>query len=82
MSSEESPEDIAETSAKQAGGLGEVIPDPLLPIWRRIELIQEFRETHGDSYVKVLETLTAIALTGGYIWWMYLYLMGGSGVPI
>ncbi|WP_276274041.1 hypothetical protein [Haloarcula litorea] len=82
MSGEESPEDIAASSAEKAGGLGEIIPDPLMPVWRRVQLIQDFRDTHGEKYVAVLELLTAIALIGGYVWWIYLYLLGGSGAPI
>lgn len=79
-SNKEAPEDMVDTS--QAGGLGEIIPDPLMPVWRRIELVQEFRETHGDTYVTVLELLTGIALTAGYVWWAALYLIGESAAPI
>jgi len=82
MSSDESPEDIVASSAEKAGGLGEIIPESLMPIWRRVQLIQDFRETHGDKYVAVLEFITAAALVGGYVWWTYLYLLGGSGAPI
>jgi hypothetical protein len=74
--SREAPEDQVDTS--DVGGLAEVIPDPLLPVWRRIELIQEFRRTHGDTYVTVLEILTAIALAVGYGWWVLLYFTGGG----
>ncbi|QIO20903.1 hypothetical protein [Haloarcula sp. JP-L23] len=77
-STDESPEAMAESSMEKAGGLGEIIPEPLMPVWRRIELIQSFRETHGERYVAVLELLTAAALIVGYVWWMYLYLLGGS----
>lgn len=73
-SSDDSPEAVAEESMQQAGGLGEVIPEPLMPIWRQIEKIQAFRSTHGDKYVGVLELLTALALTIGYVWWVLLYL--------
>jgi hypothetical protein len=73
-STDDSPEAVAEESMEQAGGLGEVIPEPLLPVWRRIELIQEFRETHGERYVGALELLTGIGLAIGYAWWLYLYL--------
>lgn len=77
-STDKSPEARAEESMEQAGGLGEIVPEPLMPVWRRIEAIQTFRETYGDRYVSVLELLTAIVLTLGYIWWLYLYLLGGS----
>lgn len=79
-SNEQTPDDPAETS--DVGGLGEVVPEPLMPIWRRIQLVQEFRETHGDTYVTVLEALTAIALTAGYVFWLYLYFVSGTGVPL
>ncbi|MFB6223590.1 MAG: hypothetical protein ABEH86_07965 [Haloarcula sp.] len=79
-STEEAPEDMVDTA--QAGGLGEIIPEPLMPIWSRIEAIQEFRETHGDTYVTVLELLTGIALAAGYVWWMYIYLLGGTTTTI
>ena len=74
MSDEDSPEAIAEQSAQQAGGLGEVVPDPLLPLWRRVETVQAFRRTHGETYVGVLELLTAVALTAGYVWWLLIFL--------
>ncbi|ELZ28401.1 hypothetical protein C474_14874 [Halogeometricum pallidum JCM 14848] len=74
--SREAPEDQVDTS--DVGGLGEIIPDPLIPVWRRIERIQSFRETHGNTYVTALEALTAIALAVGYVWWVYLYFYGGA----
>ncbi|TKX73946.1 hypothetical protein EXE46_11480 [Halorubrum sp. GN11_10-6_MGM] len=74
MSDDDSPESVAEESAQQAGGLGEIIPDPLLPVWNQVEKIQAFRRTHGSKYVGALELLTAIALTGGYVWWLLIFL--------
>jgi hypothetical protein len=76
-SSRDAPEDQVDTT--DVGGLDEVIPEPLLPVWRRIELVQEFRETHSDTYVTALEALTALVLAVGYVWWVYLYFFG-SGV--
>lgn len=73
-SSNDPPEAVAEESMEQAGGLGEIIPEPLMPVWSRIELIQAFRRTHGEKYVGVLELLTALVLSGGYLWWLILYL--------
>lgn len=73
-SSDDSPEAVAEESMEQAGGLGEVIPEPLLPVWRRIEKVQAFRDTHGETYVSVLEVLVGLVLAAGYIWWLVLYL--------
>lgn len=73
-SSDERPEAVAEESMQQAGGLGEIIPEPLLPVWKRVELIQSFRRTHGDTYVGVLEVLTGLLLAAGYVWWLLLYL--------
>ncbi|ODR80394.1 hypothetical protein BG842_02275 [Haladaptatus sp. W1] len=60
--------------AANAGDLGELIPESLLPVWRRIETIQAFRKTYGDRYTGVLEVLTALALTAGYLYWLFLYL--------
>ncbi|GAA0241445.1 hypothetical protein ACFFQF_29840 [Haladaptatus pallidirubidus] len=57
-----------------ASDLGELIPESLLPVWRRIEAIQAFRQTYGNRYTGVLEALTALALTGGYLYWLFLYL--------
>ncbi|MDS0295546.1 hypothetical protein [Halogeometricum luteum] len=74
--SREAPEDKVETS--DVGGLGEIIPDPLLPVWRRVERVQSFREAHGNTYVTALEALTAVALAVGYVWWVYLYFYGGA----
>ena len=76
--SDTSPEDVAESSMAKAGGLGEIIPEPLMPVWRRIERFQAFRETHGERYVAVFEILTAATIIVGYVWWLYLYLLGGS----
>jgi len=74
MSDDDSPEAVAEQSMQQAGGLGELIPEPLMPVWNRVEKVQAFRRTHGETYVGVLELLTALALAGGYVWWLLLYL--------
>ena len=79
-SSRDAPEDQVDTT--DAGGLDEVIPEPLLPVWRRIELVQEFRETHSDTYVTALEALTALVLAVGYVWWVYLYFFGGGVAAI
>lgn len=68
---DEAPEDRVDT--ENVGGLGEIIPEPLMPAWRRFQLVQEFRETHGERYTSVLEALVALALTGGYIYWLYIF---------
>lgn len=68
-----SADDTPENSGAQAGGLGEVIPEPLLPVWRRIELVQAFRRTHGETYVGALKTLTALVLAAGYGWWLLVF---------
>ncbi|MGB9965559.1 hypothetical protein [Halobacterium sp. CBA1126] len=75
-SNDEAPEDQVDTS--DVGGLDEVVPEPLDPVWRQIERIQNFRRTYGNTYVRVLEVLTAIALAVGYVWWVYLYFFGGG----
>jgi hypothetical protein len=77
--SADAPEDGVET---QPGGLDELIPEPLMPAWRRFELIQEFRETHSDTYVTVLEVLTALVLAAGYAWWAYLYFFTSGAASI
>jgi hypothetical protein len=74
MSDDDSPEAVAEKSAQQAGGLGEIIPEPLMPAWRQVEKVQAFRRTHGEKYVGALELLTALALTVGYVWWLLIFL--------
>jgi len=74
MSDDGSPEAVAEESAQQAGGLGEIIPDPLMPAWNQVEKVQAFRRTHGEKYVGALELLTALALAGGYVWWLLIFL--------
>jgi len=74
MSDADSPEAVAEESAQQAGGLGEVVPEPLVPVWNRVEKVQAFRRTHGSKYVGALELLTALALAGGYVWWLLIFL--------
>lgn len=80
MSATDAPDDGVEPS--QTGGLGELIPEPLMPVWRRIELIQAFRETHGETYVTVLEVLTALVLAAGYAYWAYLYVTGSGAASI
>jgi len=74
MSDDSSPEAVAEESMEQAGGLGEIVPEPLMPIWSRVEMVQAFRQTHGETYVGVLELLTALVLAGGYVWWLLIFL--------
>lgn len=74
MSDDSSPESIAEESMKQAGGLDEIVPEPLLPVWNQIEKVQAFRRTHGKKYVGVLELLTALTLAAGYVWWLLIFL--------
>ncbi|MGQ3329818.1 MULTISPECIES: hypothetical protein [Halorubrum] len=74
MSDGDSPEAVAEESAQQAGGLGEIIPEPLMPVWSQVEKVQAFRRTHGETYVGVLELLTALTLAGGYVWWLLIFL--------
>lgn len=79
-SNDEAPEDAVDTS--KAGSLGELVPASLAPAWRHVERVQSFRARHGERYVSVLEAVTAVVLTVGYLWWVYLYLLGGSGAPI
>lgn len=75
MSDSEAPEDAVDT--ENVGGLDEVLPEPLMPVYERFQLVQEFRETHGDSYTKFLEGIVALVLTGGYVYWLYLFFLAG-----
>lgn len=68
----EDPEDQVDTT--DVGGLGEVLPEPLKPLWVPVERIQEFRETWGDTYTGVLEVIVGLGLTLGYVYWLILYL--------
>ncbi|MFC5279063.1 hypothetical protein ACFPM1_09885 [Halorubrum rubrum] len=79
-STKDSTEDQIDTS--EVGGLEEIVPEPLMPVWKRIELVQQFRETHGNTYVTVLEALTAIVLAAGYLWWAYIYFIADNAVTI
>lgn len=71
---DEPPEEAVDT--EDVGGLEEVLPPQLLPIWSRVQLIQEFRNTHGKTYISVAEAIIAIALTAGYLYWLTLYFGG------
>lgn len=71
-SPDEAPEDMVDT--ENVSGLDELIPPRLMPIWSRIQLIQDFRDTHGKTYIKIMEAITAVVLTAGYLYWLSLYL--------
>lgn len=73
MSDDASTEEYAE----QVGGLDEVLPEPLVPIYQRLKLVDEFRETHGDTYTGVLEAIVGAILAGGYLYWLYLFFTTG-----
>ncbi|WP_226010952.1 hypothetical protein [Halomicrobium salinisoli] len=60
------------------GNLGDILPDPLKPLYRPVEDFYAFRETHGETYVSIMEGIVALALTGGYVWWLFLFLTGGG----
>lgn len=66
-----------EVDTENVGGLDELIPQPLMPVWTRIERFQQFRETHGETYTKILEGIVAAVLIGGYVYWLYLFFVGG-----
>lgn len=59
------------------GGLNEILPESLLPVYHQLERVQSFRETYGPTYTTYLEALLAIALIGGYVYWLYLFFMAG-----
>ncbi|MFC6719224.1 hypothetical protein ACFQGT_02925 [Natrialbaceae archaeon GCM10025810] len=61
----------------EVGGLDELLPAPLLPVYRQFERVQDFRETHGPTYTSYLEAILAVALIGGYVYWLYLFLVAG-----
>lgn len=72
--SDEPPEEMVDT--EDVGGLEEILPPQLIPIWSRVQLIQDFRDTHGETYVSVMEAVVAIVLTVGYLYWLTLYFGG------
>ncbi|SEV86390.1 hypothetical protein [Natrinema salifodinae] len=69
---DDDPEEAVDT--ENVGGLEEIVPPRLMPIWRRIQLIQDFRSAYGRTYVKFAEAIIALVLTGGYLYWLSLYL--------
>lgn len=73
-----SAEDAAErdVDTESVGGLDEVLPEPLRPLWRPVERFQGFRRAYGDTYVTAAEAIVAALLAGGYVWWLYLFLTG------
>lgn len=73
-SSDENPEEMVDT--ENVGGLEEIIPPWLMPVWSRVQLIQDFRDAHGKKYVKFMEAIIAIVLTGGYLYWLTLFFGG------
>ncbi len=73
-SDDEDPEEQVDT--ENVGGLEEILPPQLMPIWSRIQVIQDFRNTHGRTYVKFMEAIVALVLTGGYLYWLTLFFGG------
>jgi hypothetical protein len=69
---DEAPEDSVDT--ENVGGLGELVPEPLEPVWAYVERFQAVRDTHGETYTKALEAIVAVVLTAGYLYWATLYL--------
>lgn len=67
-----------EEYAEKAGGLEEILPDSLVPIYERWLLIDKFREAHGDTYTGILEAIVGAVLTAGYVYWLYLFLDAGG----
>ncbi|QHS18301.1 hypothetical protein GWK26_06045 [haloarchaeon 3A1-DGR] len=74
MSTQETAEQPIDTES--VSGLGEILPEPLQPLWRPVERVQRFRRTHGETYITVLEAIVAVMLAAGYVWWAYLYVTG------
>ncbi|SEP88705.1 hypothetical protein [Natrinema salaciae] len=73
-STDEPPEEMVDT--ENVGGLEEILPEWMMPLWSRVQLIQDFRDTHGETYVAFIEAIIAIVLTGGYLYWLTLYVGG------
>ena len=63
--------------AETAGGLDEILPDSLVPIYEKWLLIDQFRETHGDTYTGILEAIVGAVLIAGYVYWLYLFFVVG-----
>ena len=57
--------------------LRETLPSPLVPLYDGWQAFEDFRATHGDTYVGVLEAITAAILIGGYVYWLYLFFVAG-----
>lgn len=63
--------------AEKAGGLDEILPESLVPIYERWKLIDQFRENHGDTYTGILEAIVGTILIAGYGYWLYLFFFAG-----
>ncbi len=51
--------------------------DLFRPLWTAVQQVQAFRETHGPTYVSVLEVITGVALIVMFAWWAGLYFFEG-----
>ena len=74
-STSEQANNESENERGEVGGLGEILPESLQPLWRPIERIQGFRHTYGNTYITILEAAVAVVLIGGYLWWLYLFFV-------
>lgn len=72
-STKESTEDAVDT--EDVGGLGEILPAPLQPLWVPIARFQTFRQNYSDIYISIFEGILAIILIVGYLWWFYLFFV-------
>ena len=70
-------DDIPEPSTENVSGLEEILPESLMPLYRRYELLGEARATHGPTGVKGIEAIIAAILIGGYVYWLYLFFIVG-----
>jgi len=68
--SEEPPEE-------NVGGLDEILPPSLMPIYDGYLRIETFRDTYGETYTGIMEAIVAIVLIGGYLYWLYLFFLAG-----
>mgnify|MGYP006294806513 CR=1 FL=1 len=65
------------TSGEEPTDPEDVLPGPLGGIYAYWSRVDAFREAHGDTYVGVLEAITAAILVGGYVYWLYLFFVAG-----
>lgn len=66
-----------ETPEENVGGLDEILPPSLMPIYNGYLRIENFRSTYGETYTGIMEAIVALVLILGYIYWLYLFFIAG-----